>query len=72
MPKVQKWFCDGSGWIIESGSGWVVESVDGHYIHISRYNLLAGRSYKQLPEDLRSLTKSSINIKNQINKPSAS
>ena len=50
-------------WINE-GSGWIVELIESQYIKISTYRPLSGRSYVQLPVELRSLKKELINIKN--------
>ena len=50
-------------WINE-GSGWIVELIESQYIKISTYRPLSGRSYVQLPVELRSLKKGLINIKN--------
>ena len=54
-------------WINE-GSGWIVESIDGEYVIISTYSLLAGSTYTELPDELKHPMKGSINIKNSENK----
>ena len=46
------------------GSGWIIDLVIDHTIGISKYNLLAGRSYKKLPKKLDYLRKSLINFQN--------
>ena len=43
-------------WINE-GSGWIVELIESQYIKISTYRPLSGRSYVQLPVELRSFKK---------------
>ena len=54
-------------WINE-GSGWIVESIDGGYVNISAYSSLVGSTYIELPDELKNLMKSLINIKNSDNK----
>ena len=49
---------------ISAKSDWENELVDGDYINIFVYSPLSGRSYIQLPEDLRSSKKDLIKIKN--------
>ena len=39
-------------WINE-GSGWIVESIESQYINITTYKPLVGRSYIDLPIELR-------------------
>ena len=46
------------------GSGWIIDSVIDHNISISKYNPLAGSSYKKLPEELVHPRKGLINIQN--------
>ena len=51
-------------WINER-SGWTVELIESQYINISTYRPLSGRSYIELPAELRSPKKGLINIKNK-------
>lgn len=41
---------------------WLIKPVDGHFINISRYNSLNGKSYFELPKDLDHPRKGLINI----------
>ena len=50
---------------INIGSSWIVESIESQYIYISTYRPLAGRSYMNLPIELKSLRKGLTNIKNK-------
>ena len=59
LSRLQKW--------LGEGSGWINESIDVEYINISIYNPLVGRSYIQLPEELRNSRKGPINIQNKDN-----
>ena len=54
-------------WINE-GSGWIVELIESQYINISTYRPLSGRSYVELPAELRSPKKGLLNIKNKDQK----
>ena len=54
-------------WINE-GSASTVEYIDGEYINVSIYNPLSGRTYIELPNELKKLKKGLINIKNNDNK----
>ena len=54
-------------WINE-GSGWIVESIKSQYINNSTYRPLSGRSYINLPVQLRNPRKGQINIKNKDQK----
>ena len=54
-------------WINE-GTGWIIESIDGEYVNISAYSPLIGRTYVELPNELKNLRKGLINIKNDDNK----
>ena len=51
-------------WINER-SGLTVELIESQYINISTYRPLSGRSYIELPAELRSPKKGLINIKNK-------
>ena len=53
-------------WLSE-GSGWVIEEVLSHIINIVTYLPLKGKSYIQLPEELRNSRKGLINLKNEDN-----
>ena len=53
---------------INKGFGWNVESIESQYINISTYRPLSGSSYMDLPVELRSPRKWSINIKNKDKK----
>ena len=53
---------------INEGSGWILESIECQYINISTYRLLSGRSYINLPVELKSPRKGVINIKNKDQK----
>ena len=46
------------------GSGWIIDSVIDHTIDISKYNLLARRSYIEFPRELDHPGKGLINIQN--------
>lgn len=59
MPKVQQ--------RLGEGSGWMIESMEGDYINSYFYDLLAGSSHMQLPEESKHLRKALINIKNEDN-----
>ena len=54
-------------WINE-GSGCIIKSIESQNINISTYRPLSGRSYIDLPVQLRSPRKELINIKNKDNK----
>ena len=54
-------------WINE-GSGWISESINGEYVNISMYSPLIGSYFVELPSELKSLKKGSVNIKNNDNK----
>ena len=54
--------------LINKGSGWVIESIESQYINISTYRLLVGRSYIDLPIELKHPKKGLINIKNNDRK----
>ena len=38
---------------INRGSGWIVETIESQYINISTYRPLVGRSYIELPIELK-------------------
>ena len=59
------WVID--NWINE-GSGWIVEFIESQYINISIYRPLSGGSYIDLPVELRSPRKGSINVKSKDKK----
>ena len=46
-------------------SGWIIELIESQYINISPYRPLSGRSYMDLPIELKSPRKGLINIKNK-------
>ena len=50
---------------INNGSGWIIELIESQYINISTYRPLSGRSYMDLPVELRSPRNGLINIKNK-------
>ena len=54
-------------WINE-GSGWIIKFIESQNINISTYRPLSGRSYIDLPVELKSPRKELINIKNKDNK----
>ena len=54
-------------WLSES-SGWTIEVILSHYINITKYVPLRGRSYLPLPEELRNSKKGLINLKNEDDK----
>ena len=54
-------------WINE-GSGSIVESIDEEHVNISAYNPLIGKTYIELPDELKHSMKGLINIKNSDNK----
>ena len=49
------------------GSGWAVIGVSNHELHVSKYDLLAARSYIPLPAEIQN-KKATINIQNIDNK----
>ena len=53
---------------INRGSGWIIESIESQYINISVYRPLVGRSYIDLPIELKHPKKGLINIKNNDQK----
>ena len=53
---------------INRGSGWIIESIESQYINISTYRPLVGRSYIDLPKELKHPRKGLINIKNNDQK----
>ena len=53
---------------INKGSGWIIESIEPQYINISTHRPLLGRSYIDLPIELKHPRKGSINIKNNDQK----
>ena len=53
---------------IKEGSGWIIKFIESQNINISTYRPLSGRSYIDLPVELRSPRKELINIKNKDNK----
>ena len=54
MSWVYKW--------LDEDSGWLIESVDGNYIHIFVYSLLAEGSYVQFSKELWNPKKGFIGI----------
>ena len=59
LNKIAQW--------ISEGSGWSIQSVDNHYINIVKYEPIKGKSYIQLPQELRNSSKGLINMKNEDN-----
>ena len=59
LSWVQKW--------LDEDSGCLIESVDGSYIHIFVYNLLAGGSYVKFSKELWNPKKRLIGIWNKDN-----
>ena len=53
---------------INKGSGWIIESIESQYINISASRALVGRSYIELPIELKHPRKGLINIKNNDQK----
>ena len=53
---------------INRGSGWIIESIELQYINISTFRPLVGRSYIDLPIELKNPRKVLINIKNNDQK----
>ena len=53
---------------INKWSGWIIESIESQYINITTYRPLSGRSYIDLPAELKSPKKELINIKNKDKK----
>ena len=49
---------------INTGSDWIIESIESQYINISTYRPLVGRSYIDLPIELKHPRKGLINMKN--------
>ena len=49
------------------GSGWTIEEIQRHYITLSKYKPLTGRTYIPLPEAIQN-KKATINIQNNDNK----
>ena len=54
-------------WINE-GSGWTVELIDAQYLNISRYILLFGGTFLELPKELNNPKKGLINLHNKDNR----
>ena len=54
-------------WINE-GSGWIIEEIHNQYLNVSSYSSLIGRTYIELPNELKHSIKGLINIKNDDNK----
>ena len=50
---------------INKWSGWINESIESQYINITTYRPLSGRSYIDLPVELKSPKNELINIKNK-------
>ena len=57
LSTIDKW--------VSEGLGWVIDRIDNHYINVTLYKPLNGRSYIELPTELRNPKKGSINIKNK-------
>ena len=53
---------------INKRSGWIIESIEPQYINISTHRPLVGRSYIDLPIELKHPRKGLINIKNNDQK----
>ena len=53
-------------WVSE-GSGWVIDRIDSHYLNVTLYKPLNGRSYIKLPAKLGNSRKGLINLKNEDN-----
>ena len=51
-------------WVSE-GSGWVINQIDSNYINVTKYKLLHGSNYIELPTELKNPKKGLINIKNK-------
>ena len=49
------------------GSNWIILNIESHYVNISMYKPLAGRSYMELPKDISNSKCGLINIKNDDN-----
>ena len=60
LYKVDNWF--------NEGSGWIVELIKSQYVNISTYRPLSGSSYVKLPVELRTSKKDLINIKSNYQK----
>ena len=54
-------------WINE-GSGWIIESTEAQYVNTSVYSPLSGSTYIELPDKLKNLMESLINLKNSGHK----
>ena len=48
---------------VSEGSGWVIDRIDSHYINVTLYKPLNGRSYIELPTELGNSKKGLINMK---------
>ena len=48
-------------WVNER-SGWIIESINGEYVNISMYSPLVGRSFVELPSELKNPKKGLINM----------
>jgi len=59
LKKIAQW--------LSEGSGWIIDSVDNHYLNIAKYKPMKGKSYIQLPKELRNSLKGLINMKNKDN-----
>lgn len=59
LKKIGQW--------LSEGSGWTIESVYHHYLNIVKYKPMSGKSYIQLPKELRHHMKGLINLQNKDN-----
>ena len=60
LYRIDNWF--------NEGSGWIIESINGDYVNISIYNPLIRSTYIKLLDELKNQRKGQINIKNKGNK----
>ena len=67
LQKSQQQIINKIGQWISEGSGWIIDIINNHYINITKYEPLKGKSYIQLPVELRNASKGLINIKNEDN-----
>ena len=52
---------------INQGSRWIVESIKGFYLNVTSYSPLIGRTYIELPDELKNSRKGLISIQNDDN-----
>jgi len=59
LKKIGQW--------LSEGSGWRIDKIDNHYLNVVKYKPMKGKSYIQLPKELRHHMKGLINLQNKDN-----